>query len=82
MFCILQFFCAFFLVTLCLVVAVQPCIGWIPILKKDAETLFAVHVIMSEHVILELINSVSNSFEYGTFILGINIIYFPKVLDT
>ena len=60
--------------------AVQPCIGWIPILKKDAETLFAVHVIMSEHIILELINSVSNSFEYGTFILGINIIYFPKVL--
>ena len=32
--------------------------------------------------ILEVVNSVSNSFEYGKFILGIFIIYFSKVLDT
>ena len=34
----------------------------------------AVHVIMSEHAILELVNSVSDSFEYDKFTLGIFII--------
>ena len=42
----------------------------------------AVHVIVSVHTILELVNSVSNSFEYDKFILGIFIIYFSKVLGT
>ena len=42
----------------------------------------AVHVIMSDHTILELINSVSNSFEYSKFTPGICVIYFSKVLDT
>ena len=42
----------------------------------------AVHVIMSEHAILELINKISNSFAYGIFTLGIFIIYFSKVLGT
>ena len=41
-----------------------------------------VHVIMSKHAILKLVNSISNSFEHGKFILGIFIIYFSKVLDT
>ena len=47
-----------------------------------AEHCLVVHVIMSEHDILELANSVSNSFEYGKFMLGISIIYFFNVLDT
>ena len=42
----------------------------------------AANVIMSEHAILELVNSVSNSFEYYKFTPGIPIIYFSKVLDT
>ena len=43
----------------------------------------AVHVIMSGHVIiLGLVNSVSNSFEYDKFKRGIFITYFSKALDT
>ena len=42
----------------------------------------AANVIMSEHAILELVNSVSNSFEYYKFTPGIPIIHFSKVLDT
>ena len=41
-----------------------------------------VHIIMSEHAILDFVDSVSNPFEYDKFMLGIFIIDFSKVLDT
>ena len=41
----------------------------------------AVHVIISEGTFLELVNSVSNSFECSKFAPGICVIYFSKVLD-
>ena len=41
----------------------------------------ALHVIISEDTFLELVNSVSNSFECSKFAPGICVIYFSKVLD-
>ena len=38
----------------------------------------AAHVIISDQAILELVNSVSNSFEYDKFILGIFIQWYKK----
>ena len=70
-----SFFVILFLVTPCFVVAVQPCTGWIPIIKKRAFFLsfgrsqitcfFSHHVIICFNILpqkLCLLNS--NSFEY------------------
>ena len=54
-------------------------LGPLSLFQVIAQTLFGCH---AEHAILELVNSVSNSFEYGQFILGICIMYFFKVLET
>ena len=58
-----------FLVTTCLVVAVQPCMEWIPIFKKKCVTVHHVSKYMSCHKAIVVITRTAHWFFMITYIL-------------